>query len=73
MAPVMTNMPGASEHERAVDSELALLVSEYLQFHHCTGAHEVSKWLQHLNALLPFTPSDWSAARLTHDTKVARR
>ena len=51
MAPVMTNMPGASEHERAVDSELALLVSEYLQFHHCTGAHEVSKWLQHLSAV----------------------
>ena len=30
------------EHaDQAVESELATLVSEYLQFHHCTGAHEV--------------------------------
>ena len=28
--------------DQAVESELALLVSEYLQFHHCTGAYEVS-------------------------------
>jgi hypothetical protein len=39
--PALESQP--LEHaDQTVESELAMLVSEYLQFHHCTGAHEVS-------------------------------
>ena len=39
--PAMKSKP-LDMADQAVESELALLVSEYLQFHHCTGAYEVS-------------------------------
>lgn len=39
--PALVNKP-LEAADQAVESELAMLVSEYLQFHHCTGAYEVS-------------------------------